>query len=898
MKILKINNKKEESFKDIIERKIRGMDTNQITFFAWLCGVRALPFLSAEGSFQCWRIEDRLKLYQVLYQVLYALDIAAVSASSSVYSAHTFSWIAKDTIDSAFVSYAVASASDAASDAFAASDTFAAYAAASYAADAAAYAAAAIDTIAAYADDSAAAAAYASTIAAKYYKINLEGIILNDITYIKTNSYAELNNDVSIYGRVWDDFQDGLKALGCSYWGELYAHIFENRFIQDKEYLKRRVFVPREIQEQGAEAVAKYLPLLSRGSKRLNEARIIILGEKGAGKTCLSRRLVEPGAQMTTEEESTEGVETSIWKIASDSDELAVNAHIWDFAGHVITHAAHRCFLSERCLYIIVYDGRSEERNRLNYWLDHIRNYGNDAPVRVLVNVKDKHMPDIAENTLKNKYPFIIDFTYLSIAKDRHKLQVFRERTSEIIQTNLLWNNLKIPTNYFTVKEALERQFQKGNENFLNEHIKLGDFKKLAADAGIKSNGAKQLLKDLHALGICLWYEDLEEFDTLVLNPDWISQGIYTLINWAHKNEKHTISIDDYLNIFIDEKRNRYPKDKFLFILQLMSKYELAFSKDSEKNFTIPLLLKEDRPDNDIVPVFNVTDSLMLKFETESALPPNIASRLIVRYYKEIRDEKEVWRHGVILKRDKDTIALVEEDERRVTVCVKGRAKSSYIAELREALLNIFDSYKASNPDLYYKIIVNEPIESSSFTMHGSRDIAKATDMISDEVIRGHILHGNNHYFDYSSGRQISLRDIIKIYMINTGGVFDMGNTYIQSAESIQINETVKTAVQNNYHQSNSNELPNDITQEQWKQLVDLVNRFLDSDESDKLSKGDCKVLKRNIEESDYKKGWGRFREYLADTANVATVLAPLAAFVTSNGDQISQSIKMLLFKS
>jgi GTPase SAR1 family protein len=70
-----------------------------------------------------------------------------------------------------------------------------------------------------------------------------------------------------------------------------------------------------------------------------NEARIIILDDKGAGKTCLARRLVNSAAKMTTAEESTDGVDSSnIWQIENR------NAQIWDFAGHIVTHTVHQIF--------------------------------------------------------------------------------------------------------------------------------------------------------------------------------------------------------------------------------------------------------------------------------------------------------------------------------------------------------------------------------------------------------------------------------------------------------------------------------------------------------------------------------------------------------------------------
>ena len=187
------------------------------------------------------------------------------------------------------------------------------------------------------------------------------------------------------------NFKKDLKRLVAGYWGKLYADIFESGFQLDIEALERRLSVPKEIQEHGLKAVADYLTELEKGSENLNEARIIILGEKGAGKTCLARRLIDLEAPMTKSAESTLGVVTTTWKIGEGNN--AVNAHIWDFAGHVVTHAAHRCFLSERCMYVIVYDGRTERRNLLEYWLDHIKNYGGNAPVRILVNKFDDINP-------------------------------------------------------------------------------------------------------------------------------------------------------------------------------------------------------------------------------------------------------------------------------------------------------------------------------------------------------------------------------------------------------------------------------------------------------------------------------------------------------------------------
>ena len=70
---------------------------------------------------------------------------------------------------------------------------------------------------------------------------------------------------------------------GCGYWGDIYKQLFENNFELDQVALERRLAVPTEVQERGAAVVASYLQEFEKGGTRLNEASIIILGEKGAG---------------------------------------------------------------------------------------------------------------------------------------------------------------------------------------------------------------------------------------------------------------------------------------------------------------------------------------------------------------------------------------------------------------------------------------------------------------------------------------------------------------------------------------------------------------------------------------------------------------------------------------
>ena len=183
--------------------------------------------------------------------------------------------------------------------------------------------------------------------------------------------------------------------------------------------MKQRVNVPQEYRDLGAAAVAQYLERLEKDIQsqvhfaesaepeipRFKEGRILILGNKGAGKTALARRLLNPKAPMPDLKDSTKGVDTTLWHEDPLLKPNNTKAHIWDFAGHVITHAVHRFFLSERCLYIIVYNSRTEAANPLEYWIDHVKNYGKDSQVLILVNKQDLNVPSLPKKRLKRKYP-------------------------------------------------------------------------------------------------------------------------------------------------------------------------------------------------------------------------------------------------------------------------------------------------------------------------------------------------------------------------------------------------------------------------------------------------------------------------------------------------------------
>jgi hypothetical protein len=250
-------------------------------------------------------------------------------------------------------------------------------------------------------------------------------------------------------------------------------------------------------------------------------------------------------------------------------------------------------------------------------------------------------------------------------------------------------------------------------------------------------------------------------FGTLVLNPAWITNGIYKIINWGNNNNKHVLTLLDGEKIFADEDLKRsYPPDKIQFLFKLMRVYELAFITDDEKLFA-PLLLPVDRPDK--LPEAPVKDRLRMVFTVEKALPPNIVSRLIVLRNKDIKSETELWRKGAVLHfRKVKAVARIIEDARTVEVIVTGRDRTAYIKSLRETLTKIFESYRELNPKLEYEVLIPNGLNEENLLKTSLNDNQPL--MLVNKYIE-RLLQANRPFFD--GQRDIPLHETGKAYALN-----------------------------------------------------------------------------------------------------------------------------------
>ena len=429
--------------------------------------------------------------------------------------------------------------------------------------------------------------------------------------------------------------------------------------------------IPPEILEQTNQSTTilnYYLQSKTGLNKPLNEAKMLVVGQGSVGKTSLVKQLIHHS--FDAEENKTEGIDIQSWRIFLANQEIKLN--VWDFGGQEIMHATHQFFLTKRSLYLLVLDSRmGEEENRLEYWLKIIQSFGGDSPIIIASNKIDQHPLDLDRRGLQQKYPQIRAILETSCKTNQGLEELKQLITQEVSQLECLSDELLL--SWYKVKSRLEKIEQ--------DYIPYAEYERICIEQGINQEiDQRSLIHFLHDLGAVLnFYDDERLLDTSVLNPQWVTNAVYKILNDKELIVDYKGILErDLLNRILDPQK--YPWHKHLFIINVMRKFELCFELEADKKFLIPDLLPKEEPDTG-----EWQDILAFQYHY-NILPNSIMSRFLVRINNLI-SRKTYWRNGVVLN-DEGNRALVKADkeEKKIIIWVTGQKST------RRSLLRVIRS--------------------------------------------------------------------------------------------------------------------------------------------------------------------------------------------------------------
>jgi internalin A len=460
---------------------------------------------------------------------------------------------------------------------------------------------------------------------------------------------------------------------------------------------------PTEIVKQGNNAIHQWY---GANRKKLNEIKVLFVGEAKAGKTSLMHRLLDNSFNPL--ESQTDGIHIEDFKF----DELetfqnqtqlhGITAYFWDFGGQEIMSSTHQFFMTKRSLYLLVLEARKDEKSdeQVRNWMRRIKAFGGDSQVIIVVNKIDQNRAFcLDEYTLGKEFPQIKEYLYVSCSTPENIDSVKIALEQYIPKTELF--NTEIDERWFPIKDELRKRTAK--ESYLPER----EFEKICRENGLDEKSEQlSAVWFLNDLGIILHFDNLMLGEFYVLDPYWVTSGVYRIIT-SDTAAQQNGSVDvEQLRIIVNETRNTphtdvsvsqrhitYSTGEVKYIADIMAEFKLCYYMDQGQKILIPDLLDKNTPATESEPFYNEIDSISMVYNYEY-LPNGILPRFIVEMRKDIHN---VWRTGVILHCSGcfNAQALVCTSENRLHIIVTGehKQKRGYLSAIRYLINTINKDY-------------------------------------------------------------------------------------------------------------------------------------------------------------------------------------------------------------
>lgn len=464
---------------------------------------------------------------------------------------------------------------------------------------------------------------------------------------------------------------------------------------------------PLEILKQGSRSV---LDWFKANKKKLNEIKLILIGDPKAGKTSLLKRLKEDSFdenEVQTDGINIEDIEFGDSRTFQSYTNLHnLTGHFWDFGGQEIMNATHQFFLTNRSVYILVLDARKDVKvsAQIRDWVKRIKSTGGNSSIVVVANQIDIN-PGFGfdnEYELQREFPQVKHFVRVS-CKEGTEIETLKEHLAELIPQAELFNT-EIDERWISVKEKLQKDTKE--EHFLNED----EFLEICNEFELrKKEGQKNAIKFLHDLGIVLNFKEVKAYDYYVLDPYWITYGVYQILTSDYVGKNNGLVDMDKLDFIINEEEDKkqsyrsnnykkitYSNNQRRFLVDILNQFKLSFYLSDRSHFIIPDLLDTTEPIDITEPIRKSIDSVRFVYDY-AYLPNSLMPHLMVETHPM---HKEMWRTGCLLTHD-SCQALVTTYQNKISIWVIGdhKKKREFMSVIRNRI-NLINCDLSDKPSM------------------------------------------------------------------------------------------------------------------------------------------------------------------------------------------------------
>ena len=449
---------------------------------------------------------------------------------------------------------------------------------------------------------------------------------------------------------------------------------------------------PLEVVKQGNEAILNYFKEKEiQGVDYLYEAKLLIVGEGGSGKTSLLRRLYQTEKPLPEEADTTKGIDIYRHEFKTkEGRDFRLN--VWDFGGQEIYHATHQFFLTKRSLYVLLDDTRKDHKTvqdkEFKYWLEVVDQLSDHSPVLIFQNEKGGRSKTIDEAGIKGHFGNVKEVFRgnLEVINSAEKLR----EALEYYARNLPHIGEELPKLWVAIRAELETLAEQKPYITQQEYFDL-----YSQHLPFDRTKALHLSRYFHDLGVFLHFQDdwlLAK--TVILQNTWATEAVFKMLDdETVKLALGRFTLQDCQRVWQDSVyADMHPE-----LLALMQKFELCYRLPDAipETWLATQLLPPSKPVQ--LDKWEQPGDLVLRYRYDF-MPKGLISRLMVRLHRFVPQPDLGWVTGVLFERDGSQV-LVEIPPKGGEIALRARGSErkellSVIAADLDALNDSFHGLK------------------------------------------------------------------------------------------------------------------------------------------------------------------------------------------------------------
>jgi GTPase SAR1 family protein len=471
--------------------------------------------------------------------------------------------------------------------------------------------------------------------------------------------------------------------------------------------------------KEGHQSVKGYLHAKAKAQVKLNEAKLILIGEGEVGKSCLLGAL--RGDEWEECRPTTHGIEIKPFLVTNPDSHTEITLNGWDFGGQRVYRPTHQLFFSAPAVYLVVWKPREgPQQGFVKEWIKLVKHREPEAKILVVATHGgcQQRQPDIDRQELWDIFgkDTVIDFLHVESKPDnKGKRRGIDElkRSIACVASTLPEMGRAVPKRWQDVREVLAQSEA--------AYLPLERVLELCHVHQMDDDEARLFITISHRLGHLIHYQhDPTLRDIVVLKPDWLATAIsFVLDDEATRHTHGLVSFSRLSQLWNDPSRaadSRYPATLHPIFLRLLERFDLSYrvaglssKSNSDPASLIAQLVPDTRPAKDLEIVWPPTvasgDTQQVQIcrvvdarNGQSATAEGLFFQLIVRLHKYSLGREDYhksvhWQRGIVLDDDYNGRALLEHIGNDLRIRVRAPYPERFLAMLTAEVKYLVESF-------------------------------------------------------------------------------------------------------------------------------------------------------------------------------------------------------------